>query len=230
MVLRRQHIVGTFGLVVMLWLATALLVPLKYPELSDRGLFGDSFGTVNALFSGLALASIVITIFLQREALEQQRREFDLQMDELRESKNALARRVEQELGRARTHLAVALFDEWHSPSMHETRTAVFDFLVNRQQQDETLPSLVDLERTPDANGRQIFRVLHFFEKWALLESTGELDGKLLRRLLAPYTDWWRSTLLDRLEPGEDRHEYVEILRLARVAVADRAADSSLAA
>ncbi len=42
---------------------------------SDRGTFGDSFGIVNALFSGLAFAGIIYTILLQRIELKLQRQE-----------------------------------------------------------------------------------------------------------------------------------------------------------
>ncbi|HWY09838.1 MAG TPA: hypothetical protein VN026_00865, partial [Bacteroidia bacterium] len=38
-----------------------------------RGVFGDKFGAVNALFSGLAFAGIIFTILLQRKELELQR-------------------------------------------------------------------------------------------------------------------------------------------------------------
>ncbi len=40
-----------------------------------RGVFGDKFGAVNALFSGLAFAGIIFTILLQRKELEYQREE-----------------------------------------------------------------------------------------------------------------------------------------------------------
>jgi Putative phage abortive infection protein len=41
----------------------------------DRGTFGDMFGAVNSLFSGLALAGIILTILLQRKELQLQRQE-----------------------------------------------------------------------------------------------------------------------------------------------------------
>jgi uncharacterized membrane protein len=41
--------------------------------LNNFGLFGDSFGIVNALFSGLALVGVVFAIFLQREDIKLQR-------------------------------------------------------------------------------------------------------------------------------------------------------------
>lgn len=46
----------------------------------DRGTFGDMFGSLNALYSGFALAGIIITILLQRK-------ELILQREELRETR-----------------------------------------------------------------------------------------------------------------------------------------------
>ena len=44
----------------------------------DRGVFGDMFGALTALFSGLAFAGIIFTILLQKEELELQRQELKL--------------------------------------------------------------------------------------------------------------------------------------------------------
>ncbi|MCD6365303.1 MAG: hypothetical protein J7M14_05455 [Planctomycetes bacterium] len=52
------------------------------PAAIDRyGLFGDSFGAVNSLFSGLALIGVVLAIFLQREDLKLQREDFRASLD-----------------------------------------------------------------------------------------------------------------------------------------------------
>lgn len=52
----------------------------KEPGVSDteaRGLFGDKFGAINALFSALAFAGIIFTIFLQKRELKLQREEME---------------------------------------------------------------------------------------------------------------------------------------------------------
>jgi hypothetical protein len=41
----------------------------------DRGVFGDMYGGLNALFSGAALLGVVVAILLQREELQLQRQE-----------------------------------------------------------------------------------------------------------------------------------------------------------
>jgi len=54
-----------------------------------RAQFGDMFGAVNALFSGLAFLGIIYTIYLQRNELALQRGELKLTRDELNRSAQA---------------------------------------------------------------------------------------------------------------------------------------------
>jgi uncharacterized membrane protein len=69
------YIIGIISVIVIigLWLLTFYL--LEDFEQNDRGTLGDMFGTVNALFSGLAFAGIIFTILLQRKELKYQRDE-----------------------------------------------------------------------------------------------------------------------------------------------------------
>ena len=52
-------------------------------NLCSSGLFGDMFGGINALFSGLAFVGIILTIYLQKRELSLQREELVLQREEL---------------------------------------------------------------------------------------------------------------------------------------------------
>ncbi len=56
---------------------------------SDRAAFGEMFGVVSCLFSGMAFAGIVYTISIQREELNLQRQELILTREELRRSAEA---------------------------------------------------------------------------------------------------------------------------------------------
>lgn len=60
--------------VIVLWAMNGIV----FYWLDDRGTFGDMFGSINALFSGLAFAGIIYTILLQREELNEQREELKL--------------------------------------------------------------------------------------------------------------------------------------------------------
>ena len=50
----------------------------------EPGTFGDMFGFVNALFSGLAFVGMIITLLMQREELELQREEMKQTRDEIK--------------------------------------------------------------------------------------------------------------------------------------------------
>lgn len=69
------------GVVILFLLNMSLILVNNDPNW--RGTFGDQFGAVNALFSGLAFAGLIYTIILQRRDLELQRNDLKLQREEL---------------------------------------------------------------------------------------------------------------------------------------------------
>jgi len=82
------------AVVVGLWLALGVFAWTR----AEPGQFGDMFGAVNALFSGLAFAGIIVAIWtqshelaLQREQLALQRTELTLTREEMRGQKEQLA-------------------------------------------------------------------------------------------------------------------------------------------
>lgn len=66
-----------------IWLLSWGFIDLCISECDDRGTFGDKFGAVNALFSGLAFAGLIVTLIYQKEELK-------LQREELKETRNEL--------------------------------------------------------------------------------------------------------------------------------------------
>ncbi|WP_310620879.1 putative phage abortive infection protein [Flexibacterium corallicola] len=66
--IKRIYIVGAIALVVLFWIGNWWL-GFWYLEADERGTFGDTFGAVNALFSGLALAGLCYAILLQQHEL-----------------------------------------------------------------------------------------------------------------------------------------------------------------
>lgn len=80
--------------VVLIWGISITTIYYIFPDWTSRGGFGDTFGAVNALFSGLALAGIVYALLLQRAELGMQREELRMnrevmrgQLDEMRSSR-----------------------------------------------------------------------------------------------------------------------------------------------
>ena len=69
-------IYGSF-LIIKIW-------PIDEYSISKAGTFGDSFGALNSLFTGLGFAGLLITIFLQREDLKLTRLELSDTRAEIR--------------------------------------------------------------------------------------------------------------------------------------------------
>ncbi|MBK0062603.1 MULTISPECIES: hypothetical protein [unclassified Acinetobacter] len=79
-------------------------IPLKPSEMVDEvinsndfqkvgerfGTYGDSYGSLNTLFSGFAFAILIISLFMQRQELKEQRKELEAQRNEIKES-NSIA-------------------------------------------------------------------------------------------------------------------------------------------
>lgn len=76
--------------VILLYLGSWFLIDYFYACPERRGQFGDQFGAVNALFSGLAFAGLIFTIILQKNELALQRKELSLTHEELKGQKEQL--------------------------------------------------------------------------------------------------------------------------------------------
>jgi hypothetical protein len=66
-----------------------LIIRCTIPDVQHRGLFGDTFGAISALFSGGALIGVIISLFIQREELAINREELKLNREELKKSVEA---------------------------------------------------------------------------------------------------------------------------------------------
>ncbi|MNZ51342.1 hypothetical protein D3C78_691520 [compost metagenome] len=78
-------LIGGVVLIVTFYAGTLIYLtwPIKSLSVSSSGVFGDSFGLLTSLFSGLAFAGLIITIAMQREELTLQREELTLTRKEL---------------------------------------------------------------------------------------------------------------------------------------------------
>ncbi len=72
-----------------LWIISTLILKLFFGDWSKSGSFGDTFGAINSLFSGLALAGIIYTIYLQKTELSLQREELKYTREELKRTADA---------------------------------------------------------------------------------------------------------------------------------------------
>lgn len=96
--------------VIVIWALSAVAIIYYMDTWSDRGTFGDLFGAVNALFSGLAFAALIYTIVLQRDEIKQNRNEIKLNRKELAKGAK-LQQKSQQVLSEqvAQTHLSAKM-------------------------------------------------------------------------------------------------------------------------
>jgi hypothetical protein len=80
-----------------------LVFLLVGPQMAPRGQFGDIFGGINALFTGLAFAGVIYTILLQRKELDFQRKELGMQREELRANRAELSRSAQAQMDQVLT-------------------------------------------------------------------------------------------------------------------------------
>lgn len=78
--------------VLVTWIIFWIVIYLFYGHAAKVGEYGDMFGAVNSLFSGLAFAGIIYTIMLQRRELKLQRSELRQTREEFKIQNDTLAK------------------------------------------------------------------------------------------------------------------------------------------
>ena len=100
-------ILGTWG---NLWSITNHAYRDASPkDLQSHGQFGDAFGSLNALFTGLALAGLVYTAILQHRQTDAQTEQLKMQKAELAQQDVALKRQARQQFLTARLNAQTAI-------------------------------------------------------------------------------------------------------------------------
>ncbi len=69
----------TIGLIFIIFIIYWLIIINYLPTWSERGLFGDTFGALNVLVSGVALIGVVYALYIQQRQLNEMRRSIELQ-------------------------------------------------------------------------------------------------------------------------------------------------------
>ena len=110
--------IGITAIVVVLWLFAWGIIHITISDWASRGQFGDMFGSINSLFSGLAFAGVIFTIYMQKEELELQRKELQFTREELKRTadaqertEQALAKQVELQYSAARLDALSSLIE-----------------------------------------------------------------------------------------------------------------------
>ena len=165
-------------IVMVLALFLANLCLIFFFDKEQRGTFGDQFGAVNALFSGLAFAGLIYTIILQRHDLKLQRRDLRLQREEL-----ALTRKEMED--------QTAEFEKQNETlKIQRFENTFFNMLSQFQEVVNSLSvtARVNMEYV-DYSGREIFQTL--FERATIYMPNPQKNGEL-------FPNRGMKTVLDR--------------------------------
>lgn len=79
-------IISTSFVIIIIWYYSPLVIELVFPLWKEKVSFGDIYDSLNALFTGLAFAGLVFTIYLQRKELKLTREEMKKQRQQMERS------------------------------------------------------------------------------------------------------------------------------------------------
>jgi len=82
--------------ILILWVVSGFVTSYFLQDWGDRGTFGDMFGAVSSLFSGLAFAAIIHANILQKKDLDAQRADLKRTVRAQLQSERDLAEQVDQ--------------------------------------------------------------------------------------------------------------------------------------
>jgi len=146
--------------------------PISEISISKSGVFGDSFGILTALFSGLAFSGMIITILLQREELSLQRRELELTRNEISGQKEEM--RLQ------------------NKTLLKQSFESTFFQLLSLQQEITNSIDLLDAKSSTTTSGRDCIKVLYerLQKKWN--KNLTNLAGKNeIERIKLTYQDFY---------------------------------------
>ena len=161
-----MRVLALFLAVVFLWVGTPIAMHYLFPnaDWAVRGQIEDLFGSVNALFSGLAFAGLYWALRLQSDQLELQRQELRLQREEMAASRRELANQVDAQEALTRAtvaQIAVAAAQariealQWDAYQWNANSDARSRLAVPVREIAAELQALHDrlMERRPDREG-----------------------------------------------------------------------------
>lgn len=168
----RKILLMSAVVVIMAWCGYLFWATYYSPFCSwtERGQFGDVFGALNALFTGLALAAISVSVWTHNQSRANDKRETQRRM-------------------------VLELLQEWHSARVHHARSEV-NRLTKQMKEINSLSEydlkLSHLDGLGQTDGRDreiesirsIFTILYYWERVALMQANQDVDEDDLRHYL----------------------------------------------
>jgi len=167
---------------------------------ADRGIFGETFGAANALFSGLAFAGIIIALYKQKEEIGEQRTNLNNQKEEMAQQKRLMDEQMKQ-----------VYIQKIEGPVF--TMLGQYDNIISRIQGRTHEPNKMIIEE-----GRGY---IAYFAK--LLKNSETINSKDIQFTLANYVNYLYQifnyidsakvlTNEDKAVEFDDRHKYCSIV------------------
>lgn len=184
-------------LVILLWLIGWLVIDCYFPYFNKIGSFGDKFSAINSLFSGLAFAGVIATLWMQKEDLKIQQQEFEEQM------KNQNIQRFENTLFNMLS-IQQAIVNELHftpkdgaEVTIETKGRSVFDFFYNTKITDSGdfgyneifgIKELIKVKKNVmayvgvedlsifDSYFRHLYRIFKYIDKSPLIDDSQKYD------------------------------------------------------
>ncbi|NVK53521.1 MAG: hypothetical protein HWD85_11350 [Flavobacteriaceae bacterium] len=150
---KSKLLVTLIVLVIIIWVLSAVFIIYFLDNWSDRGTFGDLFGAINGLFSGLAFAGLLYTIVLQKQDLEMQRNEMLMNRTELKKSakaqeksEKALKDQVEQMKITSKLNALNTIINYYNIQitATHHTEEVILKFREKRREAIKEIDKLID--------------------------------------------------------------------------------------
>ncbi len=136
--------------VFVFWVGVTLLAVSYFGQPTTAGQFGDTFGAIGALFTGLSLVGIVYALILERKDLQATLEEIRLQREVQQLSAEALERQIDMMQKQARVQALTTLiqtpleidastFLDRYKPAARQTRDKFGDYLEELERLREDL-------------------------------------------------------------------------------------------
>jgi hypothetical protein len=156
---------------------------------------GESFGALNAIFSGLALAAVVVTFWAQLNELKSQRQELALQRESLTRTQKELYRSAEADIRRLHVELI---------------KMAIDDPVLAR------VWPLAQCELSPERRRQYLYSnlILQHQRLQVRLGTDAELHSQIRHTFASPIVrEYWQNTAGSRaqlLVPGTEEYRFAE--------------------
>jgi len=188
------------------WVAYAVIVTILFQDLERSGQFGDMFGGINALFSGLALIGVVVAIFYQRSELKLQRKELELTRLEMENQREEMKGQKEQLEGQKK------ILDKQHeTASIQQFENAFYQMLRSHNDLNSSMYKYRDDNYyDPVIVGNALFEVFyHKSNDVSFDEAHGDYNEQII-----PYL-YRIERMLDFIHrsSGNNKDMYVSVLR-----------------